>query len=155
MQEPSVPLLDSILNGSNTSSKKQIQLERIEPNQENVEKLWLEFLDTIDKEKDSYFLSFAKTIMPQWKTPNILLFEFKSSIAQGTITNNKSHFIPFFLKRLQLENLQFESKIDSEREIIKPKKASTVVDRLKEAEEQNPAILQLINRLDLDFYKNG
>lgn len=120
----------------------------------NVEDIWKQYLEDAKDKAEQFFLSYASTVVPQWKSPNVIFFKLKSNIAQGTLNNNKSSFITYMQKRLLVDNLVFESEVEIDEQLRQPKEAVTVIDRLRELQSNNPAVNLLIEKLGLDFYKN-
>lgn len=145
--------LDAILKGELKAQEET--LEKIEANQANLEKLWKAYLEDPNMKVDPFFYSYAVSATPQWKAPNIIYVKLKSNIAQGAFSNNKSNFIPYLQKRLLADQLVFESEVELDESILaQPKESGTVIDRLKDLQQSNPAVDALIERFKLDFYKH-
>lgn len=120
-----------------------------------MENIWKQYLEDAKDKAEQFFLSYATTVMPQWRLPNVIFFKLKSNIAQGALNNNKSSFITYMQKRLLVDNLVFESEVEIDEQLLnQPKEAVTVIDRLRELQSNNPAVNILIDKLGLDFYKN-
>lgn len=145
--------LASILKGELKVEEEQI--EKLIPNQNNVTAIWKKYLQEEKDKIDPFFYSYANSAVPEWRAPNILFFKLKSNIAQGAFSNNKSHFVPYLQKRLAVDNVVFESEVEIDPNIVyAPKESFSLLDRLKELKESNPAVDALIERLKLDFFKN-
>lgn len=145
--------LASILKGELKVEEEEI--EKLVPNQINVESIWKKYIEEEKDKTDPFFYSYASSTIPMWKEPNVLFFKLKSNIAQGAFSNNKNHFVPYVQKRLAVDNVVFESEVEIDPNLIyAPKESTSLLDRLKELKEANPAVDALIDKLKLDFFKN-
>ncbi len=144
--------LDAILKGEHRAIEEEVVKQH--PSQEIISKLWKSYLEDARDKADPFFLSYASTVSPQWKSPDVIFFKLKSNIAQGALNNNKSQFITYLQKRLHVDTLVFESEVELDEQLNQPREAVTIVDRLKELQNSNPAVNLLIDKLGLDFYKN-
>lgn len=125
------------------------------PTQEAVDRLWKSYLEEFKDKADSFFLSYAVTTQPIWKSPDTIFFKLTSNIAQGTLSNNKSNFIPYFKDRLQVQNLLFESEVEMiEEEIITTSKGYTFAERLNELQNENPSVTLFIEKFGLKITGN-
>ena len=145
--------LSNILSSENQAVEEKLSKEA--PSQEVVDKLWKQFLEESKDTADSFFLSYAVTTQPIWKSPDTIFFKLSSNIAQGTLSNNKSNFIPYFKDRLQVENLQFESEVEVIEEENKPVKvAYSFQERLSDLQNENPNINLFIEKFGLKITGN-
>ncbi len=142
-----------MLNTENQSVQEELPKEI--PSQEVVDRLWNLFLEEYKDKADSFFLSYALTTQPIWKSPDIIFFKLKSNIAQGTLSNNKSIFIPYLKDRLQVDNLMFESEvevIEEKRDVVKS--GYTFQERLNELQHENPSVITFIENFGLKITGN-
>lgn len=125
------------------------------PSQEVVEKLWKMFLNEFKDKIDSFFMSYAVTTIPIWKSPETVYFKLSSNIAQGTLSNNKSIFIPYFKNRLHVENLKFESEVEIiENETFTTTTGYSLEERLNDLQNENPSVTSFLEKFGLKITGN-
>lgn len=145
--------MSTILNSEKEALADEIPKEI--PTQEVVEKLWKTFLEEFKEKIDSFFLSYAVTTVPIWKSPETIFFKLNSNIAQGTLSNNKSIFIPYFKNRLQVENLKFESEVEViENETFTRIVGSSLQERLNDLQNENPSVTSFLEKFGLKITGN-
>ena len=78
-----------------------------------------------------------------------------SNIAQGTLSNNKSIFIPYFKNRLQVENLKFESEVEViENETFTRIVGSSLQERLNDLQNENLSVTSFLEKFGLKITGN-
>ena len=152
-QQTGVSFLLNILDKNSDKKRESVKKER--PSQEIVEKLWMSYLEILNDKKDSLFLSYATSIIPNWQEPDSILFILKSNLAEGAFKNNKRFIASYFKEKLDVKELKIVTENIAVEE-IRPQqnKAVTVVERIEEMKASNPNVAVLIEKLKLNDYSN-
>lgn len=121
--------------------------DKIELNEETVLPLWKEFLAENKERLQNAFLSVAEKQTPQYIEEKITFIE-TNNISLELLQLHKIDIVSYFMKRTTSSFVRLDFKLNRKESISKNYK--TPRDRLKDMIAQNPSVLKLIEKFDLN-----
>ncbi len=121
--------------------------EKVELNEETVLPLWKEFLSENKERLQNAFLSVAEKQTPQYTDEKITFIE-TNNISLELLQLHKIDIVSYFMKRTTSSFVRLDFKLNRKESTSKNYK--TPRDRLKDMIAQNPSVLKLIEKFDLN-----
>ena len=115
---------------------------------ESLAVLWNEFINTDREKLQNAFLSVAERQQPQLIDDEITFVE-SNNISLQMLQLHKMEITSFFIKKTTSPSISLIFKLDKKEDLTKSYK--TPKDRLKEMIDVNPAVLELIKKLELNL----
>ena len=115
---------------------------------ESLAVLWNEFINTDREKLQNAFLSVAERQQPQLIDDEITFVE-SNNISLQMLQLHKMEITSFFIKKTTSPSISLIFKLDKKEDLTKNYK--TPKDRLKEMIDVNPAVLELIKKLELNL----
>lgn len=114
-----------------------------------LEELWYGFLNEKESIIPKAYLSDIKILVPVWIDENSFKFVVTSSVIKGSIDNIKPEIYNYFVLRCLASPLQILIEIERNEEDFKVKKNAK--ERLADMVQNNPKVISLIQKFDLDL----
>lgn len=143
--------LDNLFNIKSAVEEVKDVKEEITITQELLESIWNEFADKNTDNLPGQFISLAKSLKPILKDDNSVVIELENSVSMNILDLGKSQLIEFCTKKLNGKSLGFNFIVVKNEEEVKEQIPYTTKGILKKMIEDNPAILDLQKKLDLDI----
>jgi DNA polymerase-3 subunit gamma/tau len=143
--------LDNLFNIKSAVEEVKEAKKEIAITQELLEKIWNDFSDKNSANLPGQFISLAKSLKPILKDENSVVIELENSVSMNILDLGKSQLIEFCTKELNGKSLGFNFIVVKNEEEVAEQIPYTTKGILKKMIEDNPAILDLQKRLDLDI----
>lgn len=115
---------------------------------ETVQSLWKEFLTENREKLQNAFLSVAGRQHPLWENEQIVFIE-TNNISLELLQLHKMDIVSYFVRKSTQPIVHLEFKLEKKTDVKRDYK--TPMDRLKTIVELNPAVKELIKKLDLNL----
>lgn len=143
--------LDNLFNIKSAVEEVKEAKKEIAITQELLEKIWNDFSDKNSANLPGQFISLAKSLKPILKDENSVVIELENSVSMNILDLGKSQLIEFCTKELNGKSLGFNFIVVKNEEEVAEQIPYTTKGILKKMIEDNPAILDLQKKLDLDI----
>jgi hypothetical protein len=121
---------------------------KVELTEESLPELWTQFLSENREKLQNAFLSVAERQKPLLADGEITFIE-TNNISLELLQLHKIDIVSFFIKKTTSPTVHLNFKLNKKEELTKNYK--TAKDRLKDMIDENPAVLELIKKLELSL----
>jgi hypothetical protein len=146
---PKQSALGALLKDVHQQSASVKEEHKTELTQESLEKLWPEFLADNKGKLQNAFLNVAEKQIPQLNN-DVIIFTEANNISLELLQLHKMEILSFIRKHTTSKTASLEFKLQRNEAKDKPYKTSK--DRIRDMIQDNPAVLKLIQKLDLNEY---
>lgn len=145
---PKQSALGALMREVHKEVRKENEADKVELNAESVVSIWKEFLVENKGKLQPSFMSVAETHIPVLEAEQIV-FTDKNNVSLELLQLCKMDILAYYRKRTTSVTASLDFRLQK-KEVQKNYK--TAKDRLKEMIVDNPAVLKLIEKLDLNEY---
>lgn len=115
--------------------------------EDQLVQVWKEYTDSLEKQKKMTMFTLLNARKPSVSENTItIILDHESALA--VYQNERNGLLAFLKSKLDNYYIELDYRIAKTEE--KPKKAYTNKDKLRLLQEENPALLDLVKKLDLD-----
>lgn len=145
---PKASMLGALKKNINTEVVLDNSEQKIELNAENLQTLWMEFLEENRPRLQNAFLSVAEKQVPQYIEDKIIFVE-ENNVSLEMLQLHRVDIVSYFLRKCTLKQIPLEFKINKIAETDKSYK--TQKERLKDMINANSAVVKLIEKFKLEL----
>lgn len=142
--------LDGLFNLKASIKESIAANEKPEVTQTLIDEIWMNFIDEYKEKLPGQFISLANSVKPELLDSDSVKIELDSSVAINILELGKPQMVDFFRNKLHGQNLAFQFLVVQSNDEKKESIPYTPKAILKKMIEDNPAILELQKKLDLD-----
>lgn len=142
--------LDGLFNLKASIKESIAANEKTEITQTLIDGVWKNFINEYKEKLPGQFISLANSVKPELLDSDSVKIELDSSVAINILELGKPQMVDFFRIKLNGKNLAFQFSVIQGNEEKKESVPYTPKAILKKMIEDNPAILDLQKKLDLD-----
>lgn len=144
--------LDSLFNIKEvTIENKKAEEVEILITKELIEQIWIDFAEENPDNLPNQFISLVKSLKPRLEDAMSVSVDLETSVSINILELGKSQLVEYFSNKLNKKILSFSFNVVRNDEEQKEKIPYTTKGILKKMVEDNPAILELQKKLDLDI----
>lgn len=115
---------------------------------EELQKYWSEYADKLQNDGKMVFSNMMRAHQPKLITDTEVEFLLDHTSAELEFQDNRTNLATYLKMKLNNFHIQISPRVAEEKEV--EKKAYTNRDKLKQLQDENPALAELVKKLDLD-----
>ena len=143
--------LEAMFNLTTVEEADENVLEVMTLNDQNVQTCWKEFLDENKESLNPTFLKTALESRPCAEGENIIYIKFNNNVSLNFVKKEGAAILEFYKNRMNIQKLKLEFRLDKKVAQTTSKKFLKPKERFLKMAEENPALLELQKKLDLDI----
>ncbi len=143
--------LEAMFNLTTAEDLEEDDLEVMAFNDENVQACWTEFIEENRETLNPTFIKTAEESKPFVDIEDTIYIEFNNNVSLNFVKKEGASILEFYKNRMNIQKLKLDFRLDKKTAKSVVKKFLKPRERFLKMAEENPALLELQKRLDLDL----